>query len=186
MSDTTSNEQNVEAGGSFSEMYAHMKQLAASFLANSATSSDKTPSSLLHEAWVRVAETPKSPQQSVATDERLSLANALYNVLRDHAQQMRAAGELKSGFIQLSLSDVDEPTQQYDGPAFAIDMLQLDEAMVKFRASYPDHAQLLQLYFFSGMSMAECAVALKVSHRTAERYWQFSRAWMNRELPTNS
>jgi DNA-binding transcriptional regulator LsrR (DeoR family) len=54
--------------------------------------------------------------------------------------------------------------------------------MVTFRNSYPDHAQFLQLYFFSGMSMAECAVALQVSHRTAERYWQFSRAWMNRDL----
>jgi hypothetical protein len=72
--------------------------------------------------------------------------------------------------------------QSQEGQVFSMSMLRLDEAMVTFRKSYPDHAQFLQLYFFSGMSMAECAVALQVSHRTAERYWQFSRAWMNRDL----
>ena len=174
------------AGESVPDIYAHMKQLAAAFLQNSISGSDKTPSSILNEAWVRAAKTSKDVQKTEAVDERLSLANALYCVLRDHAQQMREAGELKSGFVPISLSMVDDLVQSHDGQAFAIDMLRLDEAMVKFRSSYPDHAQFLQLYFFSGMSMADCAVALQVSHRTAERYWQFSRAWMNRDLTNES
>ena len=174
------------AGESFSDIYAHMKQLASVFLQNSTSNSTKTPSSILHEAWVRSAETAKDVKKTEAVDERLSLANALYGVLRDHAQLMREAGDLKSGLVPISLSMVDDLVQSQDGQAFAIDMLRLDESMVKFRKSYPDHAQFLQLYFFSGMSMAECAVALQVSHRTAERYWQFSRAWMNRDLMNES
>ena len=174
------------AGESFPDIYAHMKQLAAAFLQNSASTSNKTPSSILHEAWVRAAETAKDVKKTEAVDERLGLVNALYSVLRDHAQQMREAGELKSGFVPISLSMIDDLVQSQVGSAFAIDMLRLDEALTKFRKSYPDHAQFLQLYFFSGMSMAECAVALQVSHRTAERYWQFSKAWMNRELADNS
>ena len=183
---TSPKEFDTVAGESFPDIYAHMKQLVAVFLQNTALASDKTPSSILHEAWVRAAETAKDVQRTEAADERLNLANALYIVLRDHAQQMRDAGELKSGFVPISLSMVDDLVQSNDGPAFAIDMLRLDEALAKFRKSYPDHTQFLQLYFFSGMSMAECAVALQVSHRTAERYWQFSKAWMNRELTNNS
>ncbi len=167
-------------------MYEHMKKLAAAFLNSGDSVSDKTPSSILNEAWVRAAETAKDVKKTEAVDERLSLANALYDVLRDHAQLMREAGDLKSGLVPISLSMVDDLVQSQDGQAFAIDMLRLDESMVKFRKSYPDHAQFLQLYFFSGMSMAECAVALQVSHRTAERYWQFSRAWMNRDLMNES
>ena len=163
-------------------MYEHMKKLAAAFLNSCDSLSDKTPSSILNEAWVRAAETAKGVKKTEAVDERLSLANALYSVLRDHAQKMREAGELESGLLPISLSNVDDLVQSHGGQVFSINMLRLDEAMVKFRSSYPDHAQFLQLYFFSGMSMAECAVALKVSHRTAERYWQFSRAWMNRDL----
>ena len=167
-------------------MYEHMKKLAAAFLTSCDSVSDKTPSSILNEAWVRAAETAKDVKKTEAVDERLSLVNSLYDVLRDHAQKMREAGELESGLLPISLSMVDDLVQAHDGPAFAIDMLRLDEALAKFRKSYPDHAQFLQLYFFSGMSMAECAVALQVSHRTAERYWQFSKAWMNRELTDNS
>lgn len=99
---------------------------------------------------------------------------------------MREARELESGLVPISLSMADDLVQSHDGPAYAIDMLQLDESMVKFRYSYPDHAQFLQLYCFSGMSITECAVALQLSHRTAEHYWQFSRAWMNRDLTNNS
>ena len=80
------------AGESFPDIYAHMKQLAAAFLQNSISGSDKTPSSILNEAWVRAAKTSKDVQKTEAVDERLSLANALYCVLRDHAQQMRKAG----------------------------------------------------------------------------------------------
>ena len=186
MPDPPPKEFDTVAGESFPDIYAHMKQLVAAFLQNTALTSNKTPSSILHEAWVRAAETAKDVQRTEAADERLSLTNALYSVLRDHAQQMREAGELKSGFVPITFSLVDDLVQSHDGTAFAIDMLWLDEALVKFRKSYPDHAQFLQLYFFSGMSMAECAAALNVSHRTAERYWQFSKAWMNRELTNNS
>ena len=167
-------------------MYEHMKKLAAAFLNSGDSVSDKTPSSILNEAWVRAAETAKDVKKTEAVDERLSLANALYDVLRDHAQKMREAGELESGLLPISLSNVDDLVQSHGGQVFSINMLRLDEAMVKFRKSYPDHAQFLQLYFFSGMSMAECAMALQVSHRTAERYWQFSRAWMNRDLTNDS
>ena len=167
-------------------MYEHMKKLAAAFLNSCDSVGDKTPSSILNEAWVRSAETAKDVKKTEAVDERLGLANALYSVLRDHAQKMREAGELESGLLPISLSMVDDLVQSHDGQVFSITMLRLDEAMVTFRKSYPDHAQFLQLYFFSGMSMAECAVALQVSHRTAERYWQFSRAWMNRDLTNDS
>ena len=172
----------IMSGESLPHMFAHMKQLAAAFLTNSDSTSVKTPSSILSEAWVRAAETVKDGSKTEPVDERLSLANALYGVLRDHAQQMRDASELESGLVPISLSMIDDLVQSHDGPAFEINMLQLDESMVKFRNSYPDHAQLLQLYCFSGMSITECAVALKLSHRTAERYWHFSRAWMNRDL----
>ena len=84
---------------SLPHMFAHMKQLAAAFLTNSDLTSVKTPSSILSEAWVRAAETVKDVPKTEAVDERLSLANALYGVLRDHAQQMREASELESGLV---------------------------------------------------------------------------------------
>ena len=75
----------IMSGESFPHMFAHMKQLPAAFLKNSDLTSVKTPSSILSAAWVRAAETAKDVQKTEPVDERLSLANALDSVLRDHA-----------------------------------------------------------------------------------------------------
>ena len=46
---------------------------------------------------------------------------------------------------------------------------------------------LLAPFFFAGLSIAETAEALNVSHATIEREWNFARAWLRRELqPTDN
>ena len=46
----------------------------------------------------------------------------------------------------------------------------------------PLKAQLVNLRYFSGMSMAEAAEVLGVSERTVHRHWQFARAWLKSRL----
>ena len=65
------------------------------------------------------------------------------------------------------------------------ELLALDEALTKFAAGKPDHARLVELRFFAGLTNDEAAEALSVSPATAERMWRFARAWLQIEL-TNS
>ena len=53
---------------------------------------------------------------------------------------MREARELESGLVPISLSMVDDLVQSHDGPAYAIDMLQLDESMVGLESLLNSHA----------------------------------------------
>ena len=46
----------------------------------------------------------------------------------------------------------------------------------------PAAAQLVQLRYFSGLTMARAAEALDLAPRTADRLWVFARAWLFREL----
>jgi DNA-directed RNA polymerase specialized sigma24 family protein len=46
----------------------------------------------------------------------------------------------------------------------------------------PLHARLVKLRFFAGLTIAETAAALDISTATADRYWTFARAWLQREM----
>jgi RNA polymerase sigma factor (sigma-70 family) len=67
-----------------------------------------------------------------------------------------------------------------DGPA--LDVLALDEALGELAAKSERRARVVELRFFSGMTMPEVAEVLGVSRTTAEDDWHFARAWLSRRL----
>jgi RNA polymerase sigma factor (sigma-70 family) len=46
----------------------------------------------------------------------------------------------------------------------------------------PRLCQVAELRLLAGLELAEIAVALNISQRTAERDWQRGRAWLRREM----
>ena len=61
-------------------------------------------------------------------------------------------------------------------------LLALDDVLTRFAAIDPRKAELVSLRFFAGLTMPEVAAALGISLATAERWWQFARAWLYAEL----
>jgi RNA polymerase sigma factor (sigma-70 family) len=57
-------------------------------------------------------------------------------------------------------------------------LLELDEALNQLAALDPSAAQLVKLRFFAGLTQAEAAEQLELSRSTADRTWQFARAWL--------
>ena len=68
------------------------------------------------------------------------------------------------------------------GPDRDGELLALDAALVKLAVEKPDHAKLIELRYFAGLSGDEAAAALGVSPATADRRWRFVRAWLQIEL----
>jgi RNA polymerase sigma factor (TIGR02999 family) len=59
-----------------------------------------------------------------------------------------------------------------------VDVLDLDSALTRLAAIDARKARIAELRFFAGLSLHEAASALDVSPATAERDWQFARAWL--------
>jgi DNA-directed RNA polymerase specialized sigma24 family protein len=57
-----------------------------------------------------------------------------------------------------------------------------DEALARLELHKPLQAKLVKLRFFTGLTMAETAAALEISTATADRYWTYARAWLQREM----
>ena len=47
----------------------------------------------------------------------------------------------------------------------------------RFEQPWPDKAMLVKLNYFAGLTIPEASEAMGVSTGTAERYWEFARAW---------
>jgi RNA polymerase sigma factor (TIGR02999 family) len=67
------------------------------------------------------------------------------------------------------------------------DVLQVDAALSRLAKEHPRQAAVVELRFFGGLTAEEAVDALnasgeKVSLRTVERDWRFSRAWLHDEL----
>ena len=59
------------------------------------------------------------------------------------------------------------------------ELLALHEALQELAIHQPRRAQLVELRFFGGMTLAEVADFLGISPSSADRDWRYARAWLN-------
>ena len=62
------------------------------------------------------------------------------------------------------------------------DLVALDDALVRLAERDDNQARIVELRFFSGMTMEQAARALDLSLTAAERCWYAARGWLR---PTN-
>jgi RNA polymerase sigma factor (TIGR02999 family) len=157
-------------------VYDELRQLAAQKLAREKPGQTLQPTALVHEAYLRLVGT--DPKQ--AWDSRghffAAAAEAMRRIL---VEQARRKGRIRhgGGLRRADLSD-----EGVAAPSEHEQVLLLDEALTRLAAARPQAAELVQLRFFSGLTIAEAAPLLGLSARTARRLWVFARAWLRRDM----
>jgi RNA polymerase sigma factor (sigma-70 family) len=63
-----------------------------------------------------------------------------------------------------------------------VDLLAIDEALDRLAIIDEQQARIVELRFFSGLTVEETATALGVSPKTVKRDWSVARAWLKREI----
>jgi RNA polymerase sigma factor (sigma-70 family) len=61
-------------------------------------------------------------------------------------------------------------------------MLAVNEALEKFAVNYPSQAEVVKLRYFAGMTNEEVSQLLGISVSSVKNYWNFSRAWLFKEI----
>ena len=173
----------------FSSEYAQLRQLAAKYLASEHLDPHLSPTSVVHEVWTRLQKAQSELPATTREDLYLVFAREIQRVLIEHARvHRRRKMLLRSGLVDKQIIADESALQLVQRlDAFAeglhdVNPLDLETALTRFAAEYPDKAKLVQLRFFVACSLPECAEIMQISVRTADRYWSFARAWLNREL----
>lgn len=156
-------------------VYDELRRLARGYLNRERGNHTLQPTALVHEAFLRMIEQEQVSWQSRAQFFGLA-ARLMRNILVDHARQHNAE-KRGGGVIAVTLGAADRI-----GSAPDVNVIALDDALQSLATSLPQHAQLVELRYFGGLTIEETAKVLGVSHATVERDWVFARAWLKKEL----
>ena len=159
----------------FQAVYNELHRQAARYLQHEHPGLSLQTTDLIHEAYLRLID-----QQHVGWQNRLHFfgiaAQVMRRILVDHARSRQAAKRGGSA-IRLPLEEA-----MVMLPGQDLDFVALDEALNKLAEIDPQQGQVVELRFFSGLTVEETAKVLDVSERTVKRDWNVAKAWLRREL----
>jgi RNA polymerase sigma-70 factor (ECF subfamily) len=133
------------------------------------------PTALVNEVYLRLVGQHDVKWQNRAQFFAIA-AQMMRRILVSHARA-RAARKRGGGETRITLDEAVAAAPQRD-----VNLLALDEALTKLHVIDPEKSRMVELRFFSGLSVEETAEVLGVSRRTIDRQWQTAKAWLHREI----
>jgi RNA polymerase sigma factor (TIGR02999 family) len=183
MSDITRILSQVEAGDPSAAsqllplVYDELRKLAAAKLAQEKPGQTLQATALVHEAYLRLVGDGEREQSWESRGH--FFAAAAQSMRRILVESARRKNRLKHGGDQVRLELFDA---EVAAPEPREDLLALDAALNKLAASDREAADLVQLRYFAGLTLADAAELLNIPQRSADRRWAYARAWLHREL----
>lgn len=159
-------------------VYAELRRLASRRLRNERPGQTLQTTALVHEAYLRLVG-----QRHVDWKNRAYFFGAVATIMRrilvDHARR-RVRDKRGGGVALLSLDQVPD----LEGPTSepGVDVEALDRALDRLGTIDARQARIVELRYFSGMTIQEVAAVMDISEGTVKRDWTVARAWLFAEL----
>lgn len=152
--------------------YDEFRRIARGVLSGDNGRMHLQPTDLVHEASLRLIRS--SGVEVRDQNHFLSLAaRVMRTTLIDEVRRHKAAK--RGGDVMTLLTD-------FADPAGALDIEEFDSTLDRLALVDDEAARIVELRFYSGLTMPEIASALELSERTVQRRWQSARAWLLREM----
>lgn len=163
-------------------IYEELRKIARTGLNGDAGSITLQATDIVNEAYLRLSQQRESDWQDrqhffavTATVVRRILLDAARRRLADKRDKRREA-------ISLDADPAAPLPLQAMTHSRASELIDLDLALIALSDVYPRQARLVELRYFSGLSLEESAQHLSVSPATVKRDWLLAKAWLQRRL----
>jgi RNA polymerase sigma factor (TIGR02999 family) len=157
-------------------VYTELRRQASRALRRERREHTLQTTALVHEAYLRLAEQRNARWQNRAHFYAIA-ARMMRRILVDYAKaqhrEKRGGDDARVPLDETVLIANDERS---------IDLLALDEALTRLAAMDEQQSRIVELRYFSGMSIEETAEALGISPATVKRDWRMAKAWLHNEL----
>ncbi len=157
-------------------VYAELHRQAASFLRRERIGHTLQATALINEAYLKLID-----QREVNWKNRAHFfgiaGQAMRRILVDHARSRHR--EKRGGDAEDLPLEAAEFATSKEGN---VDLIALDEALTRLALLDERQSRIVELRFFSGMSVEETAEALSVSPATVKNEWRTAKAWLFQEL----
>jgi RNA polymerase sigma factor (TIGR02999 family) len=153
-------------------VHDELRQLAGSLLRHERADHTLQPTELVHEAYLRLEGLQEMPFEG-RRHFYGAAAQAMRRILVDHARQRNASKRGGPEQHRVPLEEIlNVPVD------LRLDFVRLDEALTHLAALAPDKARVVELRYFSGLSIQETADVMDIAPATVKRHWTFARAWL--------
>lgn len=156
-------------------VYEELHSLAERYLRHERADHTLQTTALVHEAYLKMADQREAQWQNRAHFFAVA-AMAMRRILVNHA---KSAGRIKRGGGRERVP-LDEAA--VIAPEANVDLVALDEALVRLAAFDERKSRIVELRFFGGMSVEETAEVMSIAPATVKRDWTLAKAWLLREL----
>ena len=157
-------------------VYDELHRQAERYLRRERAGHTLQTTALVHEVYLKLVK-----QEYVAWESRSHFfaiaAKLMRQILIDYARTKHRA---KRGGAKDNVPMENALTVGVGDTNF--DLLAMDEALTHLAAKEEHLAKIVELRFFSGLSIEDTAEVLGISDSTVKRDWQMAKAWLHREL----
>jgi RNA polymerase sigma factor (TIGR02999 family) len=158
-------------------VYDELHRRAVGLFSHERSGHTLQPTALVSDVYLQLVNQRKADWQNRAQFFALA-ARMMRRILVSHARSHRAA---KRGGAETRITLAEEIAA---APERDVNLLAVDEALTKLDEIDPEKSRMVELRFFSGLSVEETAEVMGVSPRTIDRQWQTAKAWLYREIGT--
>lgn len=156
-------------------VYDELRRQAARYLRHERAGHTLQTTALIHEAYLRLVD-----QRNVHWQNRAHFfgiaAQMMRRILVDHARTKKRAKRGGSD-IRVSFSEATLKAPDQD-----LDIVALDEALEHLAEIDEQQSKIVELRFFSGLTVEETAEVMGISAATVKRNWSMAKAWLHREI----
>jgi RNA polymerase sigma-70 factor, ECF subfamily len=124
----------------------------------------------VNEAFLKLAANTRAEWRDRAQFYAVA-ARLMRRILVDYARK-RAAGKRGGGY-QVTLEELVLWEERIE------DVLGVDEVLERLEALDPRQGRIVELRFFSGLTVEEIAEVLGISTPTVKREWSSAKAWLH-------
>lgn len=157
-------------------VYPELKRIASAQLSRERPGHTLCPTALINEAYLKL----EGAQSLEFNDKQHFVALCGRNIRQILVEHARNKNRIKrgSGQTMLTLKDhMGEIERSID-----IDVLELDDLLEQLEKLDPIQVKIVELRFFSGLTVDEIADTLDTSVSTVKRKWTMARAWLYKEM----
>lgn len=159
-------------------VYDELRKISSKYLSDEYRKHTFQTTELVHEAYIKLIGNQSISWQSRSHFYGIA-ARTMRQILVDYARK-RKSQKRGSGKTDFSLDDTQIVAGESDEQILA-----LDEALKKLENVEERSSKIVELRYFSGLTIEETAELLNISAATVKRDWQFAKAWLYREIQYN-
>jgi RNA polymerase sigma factor (TIGR02999 family) len=156
-------------------VYSELRRLASRYLRRERPGHTLQSTALVHEAYLRLID-----QRNVHWQNRAHFfgiaAQLIRRILVDHARSHHAQ-KRGADACKLSLDEAIATAEKRD-----LNLVALDDALEDLAQIDEQQSRIVELRFFTGLSIEETAEVLGISPATVKRDWAAAKAWLYREI----